>query len=750
MEKSIFERVSELNQQNHESSTLIECKPNINANGGVWVKKNEISRLDKVGQPVYMDEENVLLYPMSHIMVVGSTGVGKTTVIYDNQIDFYSSLPENIRPNMFISDVKGDSYGKLAKGLRDKGYLVYRFDGSEPYFSTRYNPLTKIYRDYHKAKSLKKMIDEDKIGKKYNGVKYDTKDEAIGIANVDYLKIRESAERGIAELAEIMIVNTDMKNLSWTMGGRACLRAIINGMLRDSEKPYLGLTEEKFTIANLCRIACDASENYERIVEWLEKYEDDDLVIENALSSVYRLKATITRDGYLSSMTAELAKFTPLSIEALTSNSDFDIEELVNGDKSFAIFFVPNDRVSIIDNIGMLFLNNILNTLCEKADKNPQRCLERDFVALIDEFANFPKIPEMVKKISTYRSRKIWLELSIQSIEQLYTKYGKEETEAIIDNCNNTFFLGCNNYETRRKYSEQFGLKLGNEYSVSMGNEENPNISTRAINVPLIKMSDLERIELGTFYLRSSVGDNLKSSIIPYFRRNDVSQIYYEDKKLYNGHKEGANIYTLKDAERGELAEEDRKREEELKKKPKVEAKEPPKRTEQPKGLFSFLEYNEKTKRSKPNYVVDQNDRKKLLYSLWTEISERSKTIDKGEKLLDEIGKQKIFTEDINFMFKNKKCERPHNYPLFGKVSREIWLLDLENVLEFNMEFGQERGRNAYLRRLKRSLRLVKSNKLFDKEIVEIFERLINKYKTLSKKGFAQRYDFIKGILIFP
>ena len=31
-----------------------------------------------------MDKERILLYPMSHDMIIGSTGVGKTTVIYDN------------------------------------------------------------------------------------------------------------------------------------------------------------------------------------------------------------------------------------------------------------------------------------------------------------------------------------------------------------------------------------------------------------------------------------------------------------------------------------------------------------------------------------------------------------------------------------------------------------------------------------------------------------------------------------------
>lgn len=750
MEMTLVEKTSELNRPNHEASKILECKPEIKAYNGRWIKKSEIDKLEKIGQPVYMDEENVLLYPMSHDMIIGSTGKGKTTVIYDNKIDFYSSLPESIRPNMFISDVKGDSYEKLSQMLRQRGYEVYRFNGNEPYYSLRYNPLTKIYRDYHRSLKIKKMIDEGKIKNEYNGVRYATKQEAIDMAYVDYSLTRDSVDRAIAELSEIMIVNTDAKNLSWTMGGRGCLRAIITAMLKDSEKPYLGLTEDKFTIANLTRIACDAADDYEEIKDWLGKYEEEELVIENALSSVYRLKATVTRDGYLSSMTAELAKFSNLSIEAITSNSDIDVDKLVNGDKSFALFFVPNDRVSIIDNVGIMFLNQVLNTLCDKADKTKEKRLKRDFVALVDEFANFPKIPDMTKKISTYRSRKIWLELSIQSIEQLYTKYGKEETGAIIDNCNNTYFLGCNSFDTRQSYSQQFGFKQGCEYTTSIGTNGTPNVSTRNIDVPVLRKSDLERVELGSFFLKSSDGDNLKSSMIPYFRRKDITIPELDERDCYNGYRSGSSVYSLSIAGKGEQAEQERIREEEMKRNPQP-VREEPKKEEKPQGGgFSFFNYNEKIKRTRPNYTVSNEDRRRLIDLLWNQVREGAQKEKNGQKKLDKLCKQGIFTRDINEEIQkrnNLKSYISRPYP-FGP-SREDSLVDLKNVLEFNMEFGQEKGKGAYLRRLNRSFKCLKASGLFSNDVQEVFEKLIKEYKKMTKTEFAKRYDYIRGVLMF-
>ena len=80
--KNIETLLLESNEKAHEDSKCIDCKEDsAKVKGGRWIKQSEIPTLDEIGQPVYMDEENVLLYPLSHDLIIGSTGSGKSSLV---------------------------------------------------------------------------------------------------------------------------------------------------------------------------------------------------------------------------------------------------------------------------------------------------------------------------------------------------------------------------------------------------------------------------------------------------------------------------------------------------------------------------------------------------------------------------------------------------------------------------------------------------------------------------------------------
>ncbi|MBR2025317.1 MAG: type IV secretory system conjugative DNA transfer family protein, partial [Clostridia bacterium] len=421
--KNIEKLLIEANEKSHENSKCIDCKKDSNVYGGRWIKQSEIPSLDEIGQPVYMDEERVLLYPLSHNLIIGSTGSGKTTVLYDNCIDFYSKMKEEKRPSFLVLDLKGDMYTRHTKKLEEAGYKVRVIDMRNAFFSARYNPLATIFDYYSECCQIEKAIKNQSIGDTYKGVKYDSVVQANSIALARYFELNDAIARSVNELAEIIVVNTDAKNLNWTEGGRSCLKAILYTMLRDYENKKFGMTKEKFTLSNVIKTSFTTENDYIPLINWLRRA-DDIPIVAGALGSCYDIRAQVTRDGYTSSLNTELNKYSLTSVSVLTSQSDILISEIAECKEDYAIFLITDSRAQITNNIAMMFINDLINTLSESADKKPARCLDKDFIILADEMGNLPQIPNMSGKISTLRSRKIWLQMSVQSLEQLDQTYG--------------------------------------------------------------------------------------------------------------------------------------------------------------------------------------------------------------------------------------------------------------------------------------------------------------------------------------
>ncbi len=545
--KNIENLLLESNEKAHEDSKCIDCKTDASkVVGGRWVEQDEISLLDEIGQPVYMDDEKILLYPLSHDLIIGSTGSGKTTVLYDNCIDFYSKMKKDKRPSFLAMDLKGEMYMRHAQKLEDAGYKVRIIDMRNPFFSASYNPLSTIYDCYTECREIAKAMEKKTISDTYKGIKYNSVAQASSVAIARYFELMDSIDRYINELAEIIVLNTDPKNLSWTEGARSCLKAILHTMLRDSENEELGMTKEKFTLDNVVRTSFTTEDGYEVLIKWLRRAEDI-TVVAGALGACYDIKAHVTRDGYTSSLNSELNKYSAVSIGALTAKSDVLVSEIAECTDDYAIFLITDSRSQITNNIAMMFMNDLINTLSEKADKNPTRCLDKDFIILADEMGNLPQVPGMSNKISTLRSRKIWMHMSVQSLEQLDQVYGEKIAATILDNCDVHMFLGCNNEASKKRFAESMGEKEGLIMSAGIGNSGVAQMSVQTQSIPVVRKSDLGELQLGEFYVRSRVSSNLKSSMKPFFKRTDVAKKEKLYELEYSGYDPDANKYYIKE-----------------------------------------------------------------------------------------------------------------------------------------------------------------------------------------------------------
>ncbi|MBQ7907048.1 MAG: type IV secretory system conjugative DNA transfer family protein [Clostridia bacterium] len=507
------------NRKYHEESTCTLCKPDTKIRNGVWVEASQVHTLEKMGLPVFFDkdEDKALFVPISHCLLTGSTGTGKSEVVIKNILALNSQMKDELKPSFLVTDLKGDISVQLGEHLKKNGYEVRILDMQNSFRSARYNFLSQIYDDYHDARRIKNLLDADLIDSSYDGAKYNSKEEARAEANVKYLNLMEGVERSIADIAHIIIPVLDPDDKSWVDGARTMFSALARTLLYDSENPQNMLTRKKFTIANLIRASFSTEEDFENLIDWLTRAEHI-LCVKSALAANYRLRARNTRDGYASTLNTALSEYASNSISAITESSkDLDLRQIANSEKPYAIFVITDDRQKTTNSICMMFINDLINELITAADKRDEKCLPRDFIFLADEFANMPKMPNVENKITTLRSRKIWMLMAIQSKQQLDMVYGKETSAVISDNCDLHLFVGCNNDETKEDFARSMGNKIGTKTSFQISNDGSVSASKFSENVPVVRKSDLDNLTLGQIYVRSRLSQNMKSYLTPFF-----------------------------------------------------------------------------------------------------------------------------------------------------------------------------------------------------------------------------------------
>lgn len=548
---SLDRTLEKQNRAHHEESSCIDCKAGTPIKNAIWTTLDGLSSVDSAGIMQSFDGENVLLLPLTHALVVGSTGTGKSEVFYKNQLRAFARMPETVKPSVFITDVKGELYGQLAPLLTESGYITKVFDMRKPYQTARYNFLSRIYDDYTESRAIQKELDAGNIGQVFAGKRYKSVEHAKYAAEARVAFLIDRAERAIVELSFIIVDSRDVKERVWTDGAKNMIQSIIWTMLKRSEDTYKPVTRDHFTIANVCRAAYSTGEDCDEITEWLEKASDI-LCVKSAITSNYKLRAKTTRDGYISTLNTNLGQYSSRSIGAMTgTSSDLEIGEIAKSEKPYAIFVITDDRQQTTNNICMIFINSLLNELVDVADQSPTHSLPRDFVILADEFANMPPLPSISNKITTLRSRRIWMVMAIQSLPQLEMVYGKEASSIIQDNCDLQIFLGCNNDETKEAFAKSMGRKIGVTTSFGIHNDGSVSVNKSTADVPVIRKSDLDSLSLGEFYARSRLCGNFKSYIVPYFMQEcaRVYEAYEPDFRRYNPDQYVYDLYDIVEEE---------------------------------------------------------------------------------------------------------------------------------------------------------------------------------------------------------
>ena len=473
--------------------------------------------------------------PLMHELYIGTTGSGKTTTCIEPQIRAISS--QKNKPNLFVSDPKGELYLHNAKHLKDNGYNVQVLNFKNVQFSNTWNPLEEMYL---KQQELGK-IGKDAIFKKGNNYDpslgtIDSPDaftngyhivfDGKAFASYHSFKTYVDAVKNLAHAEITSLLNQLCSQMfpqergtksdpTWSEGAREFFNGIMLALLEDSLVPEKKFTKEMFNLKTIndvytltCRYDADkphANPDSEKLEEFLAgKSKEACDKIENVAKTW-----PSTKKGYLSTCQTMIGKWMNGHIFSLITKTNISLDDRKN---PIALFIVTRDYDKSDNVIAGLFLNWVYRQFLEKAEKLERKdgiSGGRPIHFMLDEFANIPAIPDFEIKIATSRSRNMWFHLYIQSYEQLNSTYQDTIADIIIDNCNQQTFLGSQSYATKKRFSEECGQQtIKSLTSVVRGSKED------SVTLPVVPISELNDIETGWMFLKRNKMNVIKSTYV--------------------------------------------------------------------------------------------------------------------------------------------------------------------------------------------------------------------------------------------
>lgn len=208
--------------------------------------------------------------------------------------------------------------------------------------------------------------------------------------------------------------------------------------------------------------------------------------------------------------TAEQSMQSVLStaLSRLNTFLDSELEQILCFDTSIdaerfckektAIFLVMPEEDNTKYFIISLILQQLYREILVVADENGGK-LDNRVIFYWDEVGTIPKIESAEMMFSASRSRRISIVPMIQSFAQLQKNYGKEGSEIIIDNCQDTIFGGfAPNSESAEVLSKSLGSKTVMSGSVSRGKND-PSQSLQMMERRLMTPDELKSLPKGDF-----------------------------------------------------------------------------------------------------------------------------------------------------------------------------------------------------------------------------------------------------------
>ncbi|MCL2455917.1 MAG: type IV secretory system conjugative DNA transfer family protein [Defluviitaleaceae bacterium] len=479
-------------------------------------KYTQLPQSSKDGVPVRAfynerkkDMEINLASPM-HGLIIGATGSGKTTTFINPMVQILGET--DAKSSMILTDPKGELFQMHSGKLKEKGYNVLVLDLRDPYSSSRWNPLESIYdlyQEYIKAggglfrrrdsapdSGLELIDPPEKYGDiwyEYRGAAYADNRELLKVVKLAKQKLFDEAYEDLNDLVGVLCPIESEDDPVWEKGARSIIMATLLAMLEDSENPELDMTSEKFNFFNLSKAISNSENEFAALKQYFKGRNKLSKAV--TLSRQVMSAAEATLNSYMSIAFDKMSLFNDEGICALTAATD--INPAIFAEQPTALFMKIPDEKDTRHGLAAVFILCIYKALIKIASSREDLSLPRNVYFILDEFGNMPKIDKFDKMITVGRSRKIWFNMVVQSYAQLNNVYGDTVADIVKSNCGIKMFIGSNDIETCKEFSELCGNMTVKTSSVSGSTGDKADqisYSTQLQTRPLIYPSELQKL----------------------------------------------------------------------------------------------------------------------------------------------------------------------------------------------------------------------------------------------------------------
>ena len=464
--------------------------------------------------------------PIEHEIYLGTTGSGKTTGCIEPQLRAISS--QKNKPNIFVTDPKGELFNHNAEHMKKMGYRTFVLNFKNTTRSNKWNPLSDLLEVVRQIKGVRASSPEHCTGRIPDGVPKNAPSSAF-VSGRYYMfdgkafptlamakqmkKVKENdlnveLSSLINSLGNTFIKVESTKDPTWEKAAQDQVKGFLQAMCDYLLDPFSGFTEDMFTIYTMTQLfnvlrrgmmrRSDSRSRPDVFTHPLIK--NLPRQTQNMFASVFA-SSPITMLSHLSVLGNSLGPWCKPHIYALTTGNDIELFD-EKDDSPFAIFVITRDYEASDYDIAALFVDWVYRNMVEYAEA----CAEqnkpwRDTHFLLDEFGNIPSINSFENKIATSRSRKIYFHLVLQSYAQLQNVYSSDANNhsvanIIKDNCNSINFLGSQNVDTKKSFSDDCGSKTVLSPFVKLSDGGALPLST----VPLMPLSKLDLLTPGDIY----------------------------------------------------------------------------------------------------------------------------------------------------------------------------------------------------------------------------------------------------------
>lgn len=340
-----------------------------------------------------------------NVAVFGGSGAGKTFFfLKPNLLQLHSSY--------IITDPKGEILRSIGKYLKENGYKVKVLNLIEMEKSDMYNPFDYIdHRNQHEVITLIKFIMANtNDGEKSKDPFWDSAETMLMTALFFY--VLEKAGKNERNIDTVMY-----------------LANLIDLNKGEGEKDVVDL-----------------------LFEELEKEDSNHIAVRNW--KAFKNGGEKNQGSILLTNSARLSLFNVDTVRTLLQHDTLELEKI--GEEKTALFIIVSPTDSSFNFIAGMMYTQLFKILDDVANRKYGGSLPIPVRFLLDEFANIGKIPNFEKILAYARSLNVGITPIFQSLGQLKEMYEKS-WGAVLDNCDSTLFLGGQDIEGLKYFSEKLG-----------------------------------------------------------------------------------------------------------------------------------------------------------------------------------------------------------------------------------------------------------------------------------------------------